>query len=235
MCYDFVHAGPLSLELAFSAADSKFRIHDRWLSIEGATKELCLRGAPTEAKILHHSVKSIFSDALDQLPLEEFGRTYDKSQANMIPDRRKKVEKILAEQRLLNYLQVDNSTVEMVNGRPELRVKWPPHPLWDDVNEIQIQCHRASTCHYLRENVHTVNDLSPNLLHCCTAVENDNKGRNKRRCRFTQLNSSAGEHLENDLEENEEYFFSLVITPSDPGSFVSFSSSNYRCSTRRSL
>ncbi len=42
-------------------------------------------------------------------------------------------------------------------------------------------------------------------------------------CRFYRYKYSRGEHYEHDLEENEEYFF-LLVTTTDPDSFVRVSS-----------
>lgn len=54
-------------------------------------------------------------------------------------------------------------------------------------------------------------------------------------CRATRLHSSQGQHVERDLDVGEAYFFLLVMTPTDPGSLVSFSSADHRCETRSSM
>lgn len=41
-------------------------------------------------------------------------------------------------------------------------------------------------------------------------------------CRVSQSHWSSGEHCEHNLEESEEYFF-VLVTPTDPESFVGFS------------
>lgn len=51
-------------------------------------------------------------------------------------------------------------------------------------------------------------------------------------CRASRHSSWKGEHIECDLEGGEEYFFSLVMTPTDPGSFVGLSGI-HRCSAHR--
>ncbi|CAK7204861.1 hypothetical protein SEUCBS139899_007623 [Sporothrix eucalyptigena] len=138
MGFGFVHAGRLNLQLSFSDDDSEFRINDRWLSVEGAAAELCLRGSLAEARVLYQACKSLFSEALEQLPLEFFVNT-DENPTSTPPERLRKLEISLAEQRLLNYLRIENPTVEPVAGRPELRVTWPVDPQWDAGTEIEIQ------------------------------------------------------------------------------------------------
>lgn len=139
--------------MSFSDDNSAFRIHDRWLSIEGAIAELRLRGTLAEARILYHTVKRLFSDALDQLPLELFVADSEEQLANTVPESRKILAASLAEERLLDFLRIDNPTVEPVAGQPALRVTWPVDPQWDAGTEAEIQCHRASTCHYLRDHL----------------------------------------------------------------------------------
>ncbi|CAK7210414.1 hypothetical protein SEUCBS140593_000816 [Sporothrix eucalyptigena] len=164
MGFGFVHAGRLNLQLSFSDDDYAFRINDRWLSVEGAAVELCLRGSLAEARVLYHACKSLFSEALEQLPLELFVNK-DENPASTPPERLRKLEISLAEQRLLNYLRIEHPTVEPVAGRPELRVTWPVDPQWDTGTEIEIQCHRASTCSSLRDNLQIAyHDLGPELL-----------------------------------------------------------------------
>ncbi|KJR86018.1 uncharacterized protein SPSK_08727 [Sporothrix schenckii 1099-18] len=142
----FVGAGQLNLQLYFSDDhDLLFRIHDRWLSVQSASAELGLSEFQSESDILFHVVKSLFFDALEQLPLQDFTNP-DGGLHSRIQDRPRRREAIRAEQRLLNYMRIANSSIETKKGLPALRISWP---MTQPEVEIEIQCHLLSTCSHL--------------------------------------------------------------------------------------
>ncbi|CAK7215016.1 hypothetical protein SCUCBS95973_002332 [Sporothrix curviconia] len=229
----FVEAQQLDLQLSYSEDECLFRINDRWLSAEGARAELDLVGMQSGADILYLAVKSLFADALEQLPLELFTVQDDgeHSQTQRTPERWRKLAISLAEQRLLNYLMVEKMSVEPVPGRPALRVTWPVDSHRDDDTEIEIQCHLASRCGHLRDAVHTRKDVAN--MPCLSGMSNGstNKDANDENtsCCSTRNPARNGTYIEGALKYGVEYFFLVSLVPTDPGALVHVSG-NHRCS-----
>lgn len=145
----FVQAGQLHLHIFYSEAERLFRIHERWLSVDGAIRELGLPDDLVEADIIFHTVKRLFADALEQLPREAFLEEDNARTAEW----RRKLEISRAEQRLLNYLRMGNLSIEVITERPEFCVRWAVDSRWNLDAGVEIQCHRASQCSYLRDSV----------------------------------------------------------------------------------
>lgn len=147
MAISFVQAGQLHLQLFFSEAERLFRIHERWLSIDGAIRELGLPDDLVEADITFHTVKRLLADALEQLPRGVFLEENNARTAEW----RRKLEISRAEQRLLDYLRLGDLSIDVILGRPELCLRWTVHSRWNFDTGVEIQCHRASRCSYLRD------------------------------------------------------------------------------------
>jgi hypothetical protein len=145
----FVQAGQLHLHLFFSKAEGLFRIHERWLCLDGARKELNLPDDLIEPDVVFHTVKLLFANALGQLPREAF---FDEGNART-PEWRKKLEIIGAEQRLLNHQRIGKLTLDLMVGRPGLSVGWTVDPRLKVGDEVEIQCHRVSRCAHLRNSL----------------------------------------------------------------------------------
>lgn len=153
MTIEFVQAGQLHIQLFFSNDEQLFRIHERWLDLNGAFKEL---GFPQDLAgpddVAFHVVKSLFSDALHQLPGEVFREEDDTRTAAW----RRRAEIHRAEQRLLNYFRIEvayhRTSSSSVN--PGIEVHWS----LSAGLEIQIQCHRASRCSSLSNTLLVAED-----------------------------------------------------------------------------
>ncbi len=152
MAVEFVQAGQLHLQLFFSQAKQLFQIHERWLSVDSATTELGLADNVAEADILFHTVKRLFAEALNQLPCDLF------SQDNVrTVEYQRKLEISLADQRLLrNHSRMRNLDIDMVANK--LRLRWTVESRWDLDTEVEVQCHRASRCSCLRDNLLVAED-----------------------------------------------------------------------------
>ncbi|KAJ0120105.1 hypothetical protein J7T55_000958 [Diaporthe amygdali] len=96
MAMSFVQAGQLHLQLSFSEDEQLFRIHERWLRMDTAINELALDDDLEEINIVWYTVKSLFSDALEQLPRQWFVAE-DKVKTS---EWQRKLEILRAEQRL---------------------------------------------------------------------------------------------------------------------------------------
>jgi hypothetical protein len=151
---NFVQAGQLHLQLFYSEADRLFRVHERWLSLRGAIEELGLSDDLMEADVVFHTVKRLFADALEQLPREVFVEEDDSRTAEW----RRKLEVSLAEQRLLNYQRIGELKVETLPEHPGLRLSWDVDSRRKPDTVVEIQCHRASQCSYLRDTLLTAAD-----------------------------------------------------------------------------
>ncbi|KAK3309069.1 uncharacterized protein B0T15DRAFT_483533 [Chaetomium strumarium] len=212
----FVQAGQLHLQLFYSEAERLFRVHERWLSIGGAIEELGLPDNLLDVDAVFHTVKRLFADALEQLPCEVFVEDGSRT-----AEWRRKLEVSCAEQRLLNYLRVENLDVKEIWSNGQLLLSWKVDPRLDFGTSVEIQCHSASRCLHLRDRLLTAEDgafcftepakLSPAFLitlMCMTSRDG---------------NDLEQRTLEDDLEAGEEYFFVLLM-PADPDSFVALSS-----------
>ncbi|KAM7185075.1 hypothetical protein V8F20_011940 [Naviculisporaceae sp. PSN 640] len=138
MAFRFVQAGQLHLDLFYSEAEKTFRVHDRWLSARGAVNELGLPENLPEADIVFHTVKRLFSDGLEQLPMDAF------SAAEVNDERttewRRRLEISLSEQRLLSYLRLFGPNIDV------------------GLNLGGLLCHKVSRCGHLRSKLLTAED-----------------------------------------------------------------------------
>ena len=160
MTIRFVQARQLNLQIFFSEAERMFRIHDRWLSIDGAIEELGLVDNLAETDIVFHAVKSLFAGALEQLPREAFVEEGSSRTAEW----RRKLETSRAEQRLLNYLRIGRPSFGPTTGYLELCVRWVIDSPSILSTEVEIQCHPASQCTHIRESVLIAEDGTYLLL-----------------------------------------------------------------------
>ncbi|KAL2132429.1 hypothetical protein VTI74DRAFT_3798 [Chaetomium olivicolor] len=220
---NFVKAGQLHLQLFYSEAERLLRVHDRWLSARGAIEELGLPDDLVEADIVFHTVKTLFADALEQLPREVFVEDNSKT-----AEWRKKLEVSRAEQRLLNYWRMGDLIVDTVPG-PGLHLRWDVDPRQSFDTSVEIQCHRASQCSHLWDSLLIAEDARTDKMTCIAVWDEDDSEQRTGQagltnprlppCRSYRYSYSRGEHYEYNLEEGEEYFFVLVM-PTDPGSFI---------------
>ena len=157
MAITFVKAGTLHLHLFFSEAERLFRIHERWLTPDGALTELGLPEDLTEADMIFHAVKRLFAEALEQLPRSAFLEEGDGREAEW----RRKLEISLAEQRLLNYFRTwGEVNTDLFRTVPTWMVKWNAAAQMNRQN-VEVQCHRASRCSYLRDSLLIADDGKP--------------------------------------------------------------------------
>ena len=155
MAFHFVQAGQLDLQLFYS--EEQFRVHDRWLSTHSAVHELGLPDNLPEADVVFHAVKRLFSDALEQLPVDVF--VVEGNDVRTTGWRRK-LEISLSEQRLLSYLRLVGSSVRVTPDPVGLLVArgWWPDARCGLDTVVEIQCHKASRCARLRSRLLTAED-----------------------------------------------------------------------------
>ncbi|KAM7187192.1 hypothetical protein V8F33_011371 [Rhypophila sp. PSN 637] len=217
MAFRFVQAGQLHLDLFYSEAEKTFRVHDRWLSARGAVNELGLPENLPEADIVFHTVKRLFSDGLEQLPVDAF-RAVEVNDARTTEWRRR-LEISLSEQRLLSYLRLFGPSLDVVLDSGGLLVAWGwwPDARCDLDTVVKIQCHKASRCGHLRSKLLTADDAHTDNLACITPGDQN-------ACRVYRANYRREQEARiDDLVDGEEYFV-VLLTPEDPDSFVGISS-----------
>ncbi|KAK0738005.1 hypothetical protein B0T18DRAFT_492092 [Schizothecium vesticola] len=173
VAFHFVQAGQLHLQLFYSETEELFRVHDRWLSVRSAVDELGLPDSLPEADVVFHTVKRLFSDALEQLPLDVF-HVVDANDARTT-EWRGKLEISLSEQRLLSYLRLVGSSVRVIPDFVGLIVAWG---WWPDAQSslgavVEIQCHKASRCAHLRSKLLTAEDAHTDNMACMTLGDRD--------------------------------------------------------------
>lgn len=135
----FVRVERLRLQLFYVEAEKLFRVHERWLSQEGAASELGLSGHIASDDLVLHTAKVLFDEALQQLsqkaPTEGEYNTGT-------PNRR--VEATRAHQRVLEYQHMGKLTVHRHSETaPELALRRTYISREGNDVEIEVQCHRA--------------------------------------------------------------------------------------------
>lgn len=144
---EFVEAGQLHLQLFYSPSLNRFRIHERWLDHKRAVKELGLPPSLKKSRVLYHAIKQLFSNALEQLPDHLFQAPEGTAK------RMRSLEVNRAEERLLDYLRIQASTMTALPSRPSLRIVWSVDLGFGSDTPIEIQCHSASTCSHYRDDL----------------------------------------------------------------------------------
>lgn len=155
MAFHFVQAGQLDLQIFYS--EDLFRVYDRWLSANSAVDELGLPHNLPEADVVFHAVKRLFSDALEQLPVDVF--VVEGNDARTTGWGRR-LEISLSEQRLLGYLRLVGLSVRVTPDSVGLLVTrgwWPDARRGSDI-VVEIQCHKASRCAHLQSRLLTAED-----------------------------------------------------------------------------
>jgi hypothetical protein len=149
MAIDFVQAGQLHLPLFFSKDERTLRVHERWLSIDGAIDELGLPKEWAEVNIVFHAVKRLFANALKQLPLDMFRGDESRS-----AEGRRRLQIALAEQRLLNNWRLSTGLkVRAIQGCPDLLVRWAETTKFPMDLVIDVWCHEASQYSHVRDSL----------------------------------------------------------------------------------
>lgn len=146
----FVQAGKLPLQIRCSDHRELVQIHAGWLSVRRATEELGLSHDLAEDDVVFHTVKRLFSDTL-----ELFTAGPDSSTG---ADNRLKAKASNMDQNLLAYLRLKDLAIEAVAGRPELHLQWKVDPNQSPSTVVEIHCHQASSCSYLRGSLLTADD-----------------------------------------------------------------------------
>ncbi|KAK4238256.1 hypothetical protein C8A03DRAFT_43955 [Achaetomium macrosporum] len=185
---NFVQAGQLHLQLFYSESEQTFRVHDRWFSRNDATGELGLPDDISSTDVLLHTVKRLFADALEQLPLDTF-------------------------------IEKDSPRSAEWHRRLEISQSFD--------TSVEIQCHRAD-CDHIDDDLLTAEDFRTDRMSCIGLRDEEGSEDGSRdnaqlpTCRSYRYDCSTGEHCECDLGEDEECVF-VLLTPADPGSFVTIS------------
>ena len=138
----FVRAEHLRLQLFYVKAERLFRIHERWVSQEGAAKELGLSDHTASDDLILHTVRDLFDEALRQLPQKAPAEGENDTGT---PNR---TVSTAAHQRVLDYQHMGDFTIHRLSETsPGLSLRWSKHSRKNDGLDIEVQCHRAKCPH----------------------------------------------------------------------------------------
>ena len=142
----FVRAGTLQLQTIYAHNERLFMIHERFTDLDTAMYGL---GLPNNFKFMdavYHTSKKLFADAIEQLPEALFA----KENSSCPTDWHRQLELRLVEQRLINFLRLND--IEVLAGHNFIRNSWAHSSLPSDM-VVEVQCHDASRCSLSKENV----------------------------------------------------------------------------------
>ncbi|KAI9147985.1 hypothetical protein HJFPF1_11806 [Paramyrothecium foliicola] len=211
---EFIQAGELCLDLHFNQETRVLRIHERWLSCQWASGTIGLPDGTMEGDIVFHSVKKLFSEAIQQLPLSSFLSTGSVVEG----EQQRNLEESRADQRLLEYLCFDKVANINVSNSLSLTVEWSSGNRSTSDVKYQIQCHKAFYCSGLRNTTLTYEDLNMgpckqgNIYPCCP---------------LPRSGLTVSKHEQTNLRDGEKYFF--IVVPEQAGSIVWFSEDKTAC------
>jgi hypothetical protein len=109
MTAEFIQAGQLRLALFFASNEGKFRIHQRYLSLDNTVAELGLPQTVEDMDIKEHVLRQLMTEALYQLPLESFRASASNAQTLKTPEDIRDIQIRLAEQRLIESRRLQES------------------------------------------------------------------------------------------------------------------------------
>lgn len=156
-----MQAGQLGLDIAISEDKHSLRIHERWIAMKDAVAELGLSGRMAEDKVVILAVKDLFIKTLWQMPAETFEQKGSARSSKWHVQR----EVNRAEERLINSQEMKVRAINKTdNGSPALSVEWAVNAGQQDIDMIEVQCHRASRCFDLRHEMLIAKDGKCNSL-----------------------------------------------------------------------
>ncbi|RYO82243.1 hypothetical protein DL762_006724 [Monosporascus cannonballus] len=149
MTVEFVKAGAIRLDSCYARSRRILKVHDRWLTKEGALAELGLDTDVTLTDVTSSTVKWLFTDALMQLPLSRFALGNEQHPAW---HRRRAMTQ--GGQRISEYIRFKRDMVVEVKRYATddtVFAQWNSATGWVPEADIRIEVHRESTCSALKK------------------------------------------------------------------------------------
>ncbi|KAK6950101.1 hypothetical protein Daesc_008427 [Daldinia eschscholtzii] len=140
---EFIKAGSVGLDSFYSPQHGLFKVHEKWLTAEGARDELGISANIPQSSLLFHTATRLFADAVAQVPLDKF---YDGIHS---PHWYQKRAVSQGNQRILECLQIQQDLQYMVERGEKsdmLMVRWNPFTGWFPDTSVDVQFHLESTC-----------------------------------------------------------------------------------------
>ncbi|KAI1378277.1 hypothetical protein F4677DRAFT_466073 [Hypoxylon crocopeplum] len=149
---EFVKAGQLRLGSFYEPSTRLLKVHEKWLTTAGAKEELGLAHNILESSLSFCTVKHVLADAINQLPLDEFGQ----GRTGVIRSRQWYRNQALREsdRTLLEHIQTRQSfqyTVQRSDRKDKLVITWDPNTGWVPGTRVRIYLHRETTCSHLKD------------------------------------------------------------------------------------
>ncbi|OTB06912.1 hypothetical protein M426DRAFT_257953 [Hypoxylon sp. CI-4A] len=148
MAVQFVEAGGLQLDSFYAQSQNLFKVHEKWLTIEGVSDRLGTFGTIPMASILYTASRQLLEYAMLQVPLNRFVAS------NGHPPRWSQQRAIRkSSQRILEYIQIHENLVYEIERHQNYdthAVKWNINTGWVHQSLVRIQFHRESSCSHIK-------------------------------------------------------------------------------------
>ncbi|KAI1085731.1 hypothetical protein F5B20DRAFT_587679 [Whalleya microplaca] len=202
----FVKAGFLGLDSFYEQQQGTFKIHERWLTVDGARIELGMDHEVLIPTLVFNTAKRLLADALYQVP-----KIYWHVDPRRLDWYRKRAIS-LTDQMILEYTQIKQNLQFSVNQSEKLDtlvVRWNSHTGWTPDTLVKIHVHRESTCSSFK-NLLTTTQVRETSMLCCSSPSST--------CRSMITKFHSGACLFRGLPK--EKYFAIMHKGSDAESFV---------------
>lgn len=198
-----------------------------------------------ESNVLFHTISRLFSEVLHEVCAGKSGQA-----------EREKRERIGAQQRLLEYLEIKKhlSLGTSSAANRQLSLKWDGKSSWGDGGGVSVQLHRESTCsqlrqyafaseckfHLLTQHLQVINSrpVHESTVRCIAPKQPPNSagtgGNTVQGCLSLTLSLSPGSYDFESLKTGESYF-AVMLKPSEPNSIVLVSNVYTTMDTQRGV
>ncbi|CAM1511039.1 Fc.00g085520.m01.CDS01 [Cosmosporella sp. VM-42] len=213
----FVKGSQSSLHTFYLQDESLFKIHKKWLNRAEAVQELGLPEDLSDTDILFHTVKRLFSDALDQVPNDRFSGDDSRTRASS-----KKRELTRAEQRILDYARVKKFARDGKGGlEKDAHVR---KHFFDDVgyedsgghSTLTVQIHGKVSCGHLRKLLTAKDVMGTDCIEAFPLDPIQKRLDERHGC-------TLASRLDHALLTRGKSYFAVIFNLCDPSSILVFS------------
>ncbi|KAI1807934.1 hypothetical protein F4811DRAFT_376039 [Daldinia bambusicola] len=204
----FVKAGSVGLGSFYSHSQRLFKVHEKWVTVEGARLGLGFFTYIPESSLLFNSAKRLFADAITQVPVHLFPR----GQHSLYWCQKQAISQ--GDQRLLEYTQIKQDLDYMVKREENsdtLLVWWESSTGWARNVPVSVHFHLESTCSHLKSRL-TSGKVQSRMV--CTMSPDSPRGN----CAVRTVPFDTG-FCSLQVKKGVRYFI-MLANQSDPSSFL---------------
>ncbi|OTB20547.1 hypothetical protein K445DRAFT_87688 [Daldinia sp. EC12] len=208
---EFVKAGSVGLDSFYSPQQGLFKVHEKWLTAEGARDELGISADIHQSSLVFNTATRLLSDAVAQVPVHKF---YDGIHS---PHWYQKRAISQGSQRILECLQIQQDLQYMVERGERsdmLMVRWNPSTGWLPDTSVDVHFHLESTCSYMK-HCYMSGNVNPYMERVCSSHSQPGP------CAVQTVQFGSG-FCNLQVPKGERYFI-MLVNRSDLSSFVIFS------------